>query len=43
MSETAKIVADPRWVLITGGSRGIGRAVALELAAGGWNVAVNYL
>lgn len=29
-------------VLITGGSRGIGRAVAVVAAQAGWNVAVNY-
>lgn len=32
-----------RWCLVTGGSRGIGRAVALELAGCGWNVAIAYL
>ena len=29
--------------LITGSSRGIGRAAALELARAGWPVCVNYL
>lgn len=29
-------------VLVTGGGRGIGRGIALELAAGGFDVAVNY-
>ncbi|HYE32923.1 MAG TPA: 3-ketoacyl-ACP reductase [Methylomirabilota bacterium] len=28
--------------LITGGSRGIGRGIALELAAIGWNLVINY-
>ena len=33
--------ANERTVLVTGSSRGIGRAVALELARGGWHVAVH--
>jgi len=32
-----------RWALVTGGSRGIGRAVCLELASLGWDVAIVYL
>jgi NAD(P)-dependent dehydrogenase (short-subunit alcohol dehydrogenase family) len=30
------------WVLITGGSRGIGAATAQRCAAAGWDVAINY-
>ena len=32
----------PRFLLVTGGSRGIGAAVARQAAAAGWHVAVNY-
>lgn len=35
--------ATGRWALVTGGSRGIGRAVVDELAGGGWNVAIAHL
>lgn len=31
------------WLLVTGGSRGIGRAVAVEAATRGWDVVVAYL
>ncbi len=31
------------WVLITGGSRGIGAATAQRCAAAGWDVAINYV
>lgn len=31
-----------RWALVTGAARRIGRAIALELAAHGWNIVVHY-
>lgn len=42
MSADGGIAALPRTVLITGGARRIGRAIALALAADGWAVAVHY-
>jgi NAD(P)-dependent dehydrogenase (short-subunit alcohol dehydrogenase family) len=32
----------PRTVLVTGGAKRLGRAIALDLAAEGWNVALHY-
>ena len=34
---------DPRSALVTGGAQRLGRAIALRLAAEGWNVAIHYL
>jgi NAD(P)-dependent dehydrogenase (short-subunit alcohol dehydrogenase family) len=31
-----------KWVLVTGAAKRIGRAIALELAASGWNIVVHY-
>jgi len=43
MSPRATIDSDaPKRVLVTGGSRGIGRAVCKQLAADGYDVAINY-
>lgn len=35
--------ADNRWAVITGGTSGIGREIAIALAREGWDVAVSYL
>ncbi len=34
--------ASPRSALVTGGAQRLGRAIALALAADGWNVAIHY-
>jgi len=36
------MVASPRCALVTGAARRVGRAIARDLAAGGWHVAVHY-
>lgn len=42
-SPTADVPDGVKSILVTGASRGIGRAVALECGARGWSVAVHYL
>lgn len=41
MTENTTVVHN-KTVLITGGARGIGRAIAMELSNAGYNVAINY-
>jgi 3-oxoacyl-[acyl-carrier protein] reductase len=43
MAQSASILLDDRIAIVTGGSRGIGRSIALELANRGASVVVNYL
>ena len=35
-------MTEVQWVLVTGGSRGIGRAISLRFATAGWRVLVNF-
>src|SRR5687768_7480040 len=42
MSEQRQQQGTENVAIVTGASRGIGRAVALALAENGWNVAINY-
>ncbi len=42
MNPTADFKAPPKAVLVTGGGRRIGRALAVDLARQGWSVAVHY-
>ena len=43
MVQPPSILLDGRIAIVTGGSRGIGRAIALELASRGAAVIVNYV
>lgn len=42
MNNSERTTAPSGAVIVTGGSRGLGRGIALELAAAGWSVAINY-
>jgi NAD(P)-dependent dehydrogenase (short-subunit alcohol dehydrogenase family) len=43
MSQPASVTPGARLAVVTGGTTGIGRAIALTLARGGWDVAINDL
>jgi NAD(P)-dependent dehydrogenase (short-subunit alcohol dehydrogenase family) len=40
--ESSSSEVSPKVVLVTGGARGIGKAISLEMARRGFSVAVNY-
>jgi NAD(P)-dependent dehydrogenase (short-subunit alcohol dehydrogenase family) len=42
MNEETNIMTDQKVAIVTGGARGIGRAIAVELARAGYYLVINY-